>query len=125
MIQTYVGIKEVKISNGILYFNGRRLEINGINRHERDMERGRNVTKADMEFDVKFMKSNNINAVRTCHYPNNTYWYDLCDKYGVYVLDEACLETHGSFAHPEGYKFTNHLPGNHSEFQNYINLVFN
>lgn len=121
LIQTYVGIKEVKISNGILYFNGRRLEINGINRHERDMERGRNVTKADMEFDVKFMKSNNINAVRTCHYPNNTYWYDLCDKYGVYVLDEACLETHGSFAHPEGYKFTNHLPGNHSEFQNYIN----
>ena len=106
-----VGFREVAIENGILLLNGKRLVINGVNRHEWNMERGRSVTKADMDFDVKFLKSHNVNAVRTSHYPNQNYFYNLCDQNGLYMVDEACLESHGSFATLEGYKFELGVPG--------------
>ena len=73
------------------------LIFKGINRHEFDAKTGRAITKEDMLFDIQFMKKNNINAVRTCHYPNNSLWYQLCDAYGIYLIDETNLETHGTW----------------------------
>ena len=71
----------------------------GIVRHVFNCHSGRVVSYEDMERDIKIMKENNINAVRTSHYPNNPYWYDLCDRYGLYVIDECNLETHGSWSY--------------------------
>lgn len=90
------GIRQMCINNGILLLNGKRLVLRGVNRHEFSSTRGRAITQEDMIYDIKLMKQNNINAVRTSHYPNNPLWYDLCDRYGMYVIDEANLETHGS-----------------------------
>lgn len=109
--ELYIGFREVCIKDGILLLNGKRLIINGVNRHEWNMERGRSVTKADMDFDVDFLKKHNVNAVRTSHYPNQNYFYELCDLQGLYLMDEACLESHGSFATVEGYKFELGVPG--------------
>lgn len=106
-----IGFREVCIQDGILLLNGKRLIINGVNRHEWNMERGCSVTKADMEFDAEFLKKHNVNAVRTSHYPNQSYFYDLCDSKGIYLVDEACLESHGTFATREGYKFELGIPG--------------
>ena len=105
-----IGFREVCIRDGVLLLNGKRLIVNGVNRHEWNMERGRSVTKADMDFDVAFLKSHNVNAVRTSHYPNQNYFYDLCDQNGFYLVDEACLESHGSFATVEGYKYELGIP---------------
>jgi len=91
-----VGIREFKMINKLMHINGKRIVFRGVNRHEFSAERGRCVTREDMEWDVKFMKAHNINAVRTSHYPNAEYFYTLCDKYGLYVIDEANLETHGT-----------------------------
>ena len=91
-----VGFKEVKIEDRVFKINGKRFVVYGVNRHEWNKERGRNVLPSDMEFDAKFFKNRNINAVRTCHYPDHPYFYELTDKHGIAVLDEACLETHGT-----------------------------
>lgn len=106
-----VGFRDVRIQDGILLLNGKRLIIKGVNRHEWNMERGRAVTAADMEFDVEFLKHHNVNAVRTSHYPNHNYFYELCDQKGLYMVDEACLESHGSFATLQGYRFELGIPG--------------
>ncbi|NLY25705.1 MAG: DUF4981 domain-containing protein [Bacteroidales bacterium] len=92
-----VGFKEVGIgSRGELLINGRRMIFHGVNRHDHSEIGGRTVTREEMENDVKTMKRLNINAVRTSHYPNNPYFYELCNKYGLYVLAEANVETHGN-----------------------------
>lgn len=106
-----IGFRDVKIKDGIILLNGKRIILNGINRHEWDMRRGRSVTAEDMEFDVRFLKEHNVNAVRTSHYPNQNYWYDLCDENGLYLMDEACLESHGSFAAANGYASADSIPG--------------
>ncbi len=80
-----------------MYINGKRILFNGVNRHEFDSEMGRAINKEVMEKDIKIMKQFNVNALRTSHYPNNPYMYDLCDKYGLYVIDEVNLETHGTW----------------------------
>jgi beta-galactosidase len=90
-----VGFRQVDIVDGLLMLNGRRLIVRGVNRHEHHPERGRAVTREDMIRDIKLMKQLNFNAVRTSHYPNHPLWYDLCDEYGLYVIDEANIETHG------------------------------
>lgn len=90
-----VGIRQVDIRDGVILLNGRRLVVRGVNRHEFHPERGRAVTEADMREDLVAMKRLNFNAVRTCHYPDDERWYDLCDELGMYVVDEANLETHG------------------------------
>ncbi|MSE22732.1 beta-galactosidase, partial [Lactobacillus parabuchneri] len=74
-----------------------RLIINGVNRHEWDCDSGRVVSVEDMKEDIRTFKKNNINAVRTCHYPDHTLWYHLCDMNGIYVMAENNLESHGTW----------------------------
>jgi beta-galactosidase len=90
-----VGFRQVELKNGQLLVNGQPILIKGVNRHEMDPDHGYAVPYARMVQDITVMKRHNINAVRTSHYPNDPRWYDLCDAYGLYVLDEANLETHG------------------------------
>ncbi len=94
--QTKVGFRRFEMKNGIMCLNGKRIIFKGVDRHEWNAERGRAITEEDMLWDIKFMKRNNINAVRTSHYPNNSLWYRLCDEYGIYLIDETNLETHGA-----------------------------
>ena len=90
-----VGFRASEVKDGQLLINGRRILIKGVNRHEFDPDLGQVVTYERMVQDIKIMKQNNFNAVRTCHYPNVEEWYALCDRYGLYVLDEANNEAHG------------------------------
>lgn len=96
-----VGFKSSEIKNNQILFNGRPLMLKGVNRHEFDPDLGQVVTTARMIQDIKLMKQNNINAVRTSHYPNVAEWYELCDRYGLYVADEANIESHGYGANIE------------------------
>ncbi|NLA25305.1 MAG: DUF4981 domain-containing protein, partial [Bacteroidales bacterium] len=93
--QQKFGFREVKIHDRQIWVNGKSIKIKGVNRHEIDPVDGRVVSKASMIKDIELMKQNNINTVRTAHYPNDPYWYELCDLYGLYVIDEANLESHG------------------------------
>ena len=95
--ETKVGFRTFEMKNGIMCLNGKRIVFKGINRHEWNAEGGRVVTEEDMLWDIRFMKRNNINAVRTCHYPNNSLWYKLCDEYGIYLIAETNLESHGTW----------------------------
>jgi len=88
------GFRRVEIRNRELLINGQPVLIVGVNRHEHDDRRGKAVTREGMLRDVLAMKQHNINAVRTSHYPNDVYWYELCDEYGLYVFDEANVEAH-------------------------------
>lgn len=90
-----VGIRKVEISHGQLKVNGKALLIRGVNRHEHHPENGQAVDEATMRRDIELMKQHNFNAVRCSHYPNHPLWYRLCDRYGLYVVDEANIETHG------------------------------
>ncbi|MCB4906242.1 glycoside hydrolase family 2 TIM barrel-domain containing protein [Bifidobacterium pseudocatenulatum] len=95
-----VGFRRFRIENGIMTLNGKRVVFKGADRHEFDTKRGRSITEQDMIDDVIFCKRHNINAIRTSHYPNQERWYDLCDEYGIYLIDETNLETHGSWCLP-------------------------
>ncbi|PTX99069.1 glycoside hydrolase family 2 TIM barrel-domain containing protein [Opitutus sp. ER46] len=90
-----VGFRSVEVKDGRLLVNGMPTLIRGVNRHEWDPDLGQVVTRARMIEDIRLMKQNNINAVRTCHYPNVADWYALCDEYGLYLVDEANIESHG------------------------------
>ncbi|NME72449.1 glycoside hydrolase family 2 TIM barrel-domain containing protein [Flammeovirga aprica] len=90
-----VGFTTSEIKNGQLLVNGKPVLLKGVNRHEHDPVRGHVVTKESMLADIKLFKEFNINAVRTSHYPNDPYWYQLCDEYGIYVISEANIESHG------------------------------
>ena len=104
-----IGFRDVRIENAQLLVNGKPVLIKGANRHEMNPYKGYVVSEADMVQDILLMKQLNINAVRTCHYPNDPLWYSLCDKYGLYVVDEANNESHGmgygeeSLAHRDDY----------------------
>lgn len=106
-----VGFRHVEIERGIFTVNGERVVLRGVNRHEFDARYGRSVTEEDMLWDVRFMKRHNINAVRTSHYPNQTRWLELCDEYGIYMIDEANLETHGSWNLPGDVTDGKSIPG--------------
>jgi len=93
-IEKQIGFRNVKIQNKQLLVNGKPIYIKGVDRHETDPFTGHVISKESMEKDIRLMKENNINAVRSSHYPNHPYWYDLCDKYGLYVIDEANIESH-------------------------------
>ena len=90
-----VGFRKVEIKDGQLLVNGQPVLIKGANRHEMSPKGGYLVSEEEMLRDIQIMKSLNINAVRTCHYPNDPRWYDMCDRYGLYVVDEANIESHG------------------------------
>ncbi len=98
--RTNTGFKKVEIKNAIFMVNGKQIKIKGVNRHDTHPDKGYAVSKEDMLKDIIVMKQHNVNAVRTSHYPPDPYFLDLCDIYGMYVIDEADLETHG-FAFPE------------------------
>ena len=90
-----IGFRKIEIINRKLYLNGKSIWITGVNRHDHNYKTGHYVTKKDMEDDVKLMKKLNINTVRTSHYPNDPYFYKLCNKYGIYLIGEANIESHG------------------------------
>jgi len=90
-----VGLRDVKIEDGVFKVNGVPVKIKGVNRHETHPDMGRAITREVMEEDALIMKRYNINTVRCSHYPNDQYWYELCDKYGIFVIDEANIESHG------------------------------
>ena len=92
-----VGFRSFEMKNGVMHINGKRILFRGVNRHEFNVRRGRSITEADMLWDIRFMKRHNLNTVRTSHYPNQSLWYKLCDRYGIYLIDETNLESHGSW----------------------------
>jgi len=91
---TRIGFRDVRTAEGQLLVNGKPVKLYGVNRHDHSDIGGKSVTREEIEADVKLMKQYNFNAIRTCHYPNDPYLYDVCDKYGMYVLDESNIETH-------------------------------
>lgn len=95
IVQVKVGFRKVEIKNKQFLVNGQPVLLKGANRHEMDPDEGYNVSEQRMIQDIMMMKRMNINAVRTCHYPDDPRWYDLCDKYGLYVVAEANQESHG------------------------------
>lgn len=99
--RTNVGFREVELRDGRIHVNGKPILLRGVNRHEHDQDRGHFVTRKTMIRDIKLMKQNNINAVRNSHYPMRDIWYDLCDRYGLYVIDEANIESHAFGLGPE------------------------
>ncbi len=90
-----VGIREISVSDGTVLLNGKKFKIHGVNRHDSDPVTGYAVDKAAVMRDLRLMKEHNINAIRTSHYPNSPWFYELCDELGFYVIDEADLEAHG------------------------------
>lgn len=103
-----VGIREFKIIDGIMCINGKRIVFHGVNRHEFSPKTGRVISYEETKKDLQIMKANNINALRTSHYPNNTFVYDLCDELGLYCIDETNLETHGTWS--ESFDTSIYLP---------------
>lgn len=97
VVSQQIGIRQFRMENGIMKLNGKRIVFNGVNRHEFSATRGRAITKEEIRWDIFTMKQNNINAVRTSHYPNQNDFYELCDQYGLYVIDETNMETHGTW----------------------------
>ncbi|MDQ3814105.1 MAG: DUF4981 domain-containing protein [Armatimonadota bacterium] len=89
-----VGFRRIEVKNNELLINGKAVMIKGVNRHEHDDTRGKALTRESMLADIRLMKQFNFNAVRTSHYPNDPLWYDLCDEYGLYLIDEANVESH-------------------------------
>ncbi len=95
VIHRKIGFRSVEITDGQMLVNGQAILIAGTNRHEHDPITGHVVSKESMLNDIKIMKQNNFNAVRTSHYPDDPLWYELCDEYGLYLIDEANIESHG------------------------------
>ena len=95
--ETNTGFRRFEMRDGLMCLNGKRIVFKGVDRHEFSCRTGRAVSMEDMLWDVRCMKRHNINAVRTSHYPNDSRFYDLCDRYGLYVIDETNLESHGSW----------------------------
>jgi beta-galactosidase len=100
VLRTAVGFRQVEIKDGQIHLNGVPLVLKGVNRHEHDPVTGHTVSLESMLTDIRLMKQFNINAVRTSHYPNDPRWYDLCDQYGLLLIDEANIESHGVWDRP-------------------------
>lgn len=99
-ISQYTGFRIVEIKHGLLLVNGVAVKIKGVNRHEHNMITGKVITVESMIMDIQIFKQYNINAMRCSHYPNREEWYELCDRYGIYVIDEANIECDGMDFHP-------------------------
>ena len=94
-ITDYIGIRKIAVKDNMVLLNGKALKFRGVNRHDSDPVTGPCISVGQMKKDLELMKRHNINAVRTSHYPNAPVFYQLCDKYGVMVIDEADVEAHG------------------------------
>lgn len=117
-IEQAVGFRRFELKDGIMCINGKRIVFNGVNRHEFCKEGGRVVPEEYTLKDILTMKANNINAIRTSHYPNDQILYDLCDKYGLYMIAENNMETHGTWARPDiRENMSLALPENHMEYE--------
>ncbi|GEP62295.1 beta-galactosidase [Clostridium beijerinckii] len=112
-----IGFRHFEMKDKIMCLNGKRIIFKGVNRHEFSARRGRSITKEDMLWDIKFLKQHNINAVRTSHYPNQSLWYKLCDEYGIYLIDETNLESHGSWQKIGTCDPTWNVPGSLPQWQ--------
>ena len=95
-----VGFRQIEIKDNVVLINGQPLKMRGVNRHEMHPDRGYSIIEEDMVKDLTLMKQFNVNSVRNSHYPNQELWYDLCDEYGIYVMDEANIESHGMGYNP-------------------------
>ena len=96
MITEYIGIREIHVENSVVYINGAPVKFRGVNRHDSDPVTGFTISVDQMKKDLELMKRHNINAIRTSHYPNAPMFYQMCDKYGFFVIDEADYESHGT-----------------------------
>ncbi len=114
-----IGFKRFEIEDGVLKLNGKRIVFNGVNRHEMSCITGRTVSYEDTRNDIINMKRNNINAIRTCHYPDRKFFYDLCDEFGIYVICECNLETHGTWA-TKGKPDADTLPGSTATWRDVV-----
>ena len=118
LISQDIGFRKIEIKDGILLLNGKRLVFHGVDRHDFSSVSGRVPNREELLLDILTMKRNNINAIRTSHYPNQTALYELCDRYGIYVMDENNMETHGSWdallRGKAGPEFV--VPKDHQEF---------
>lgn len=106
-----IGFRRLEIVDKVIKLNGKRLILNGVNRHEWSARSGRCITEADMKQDMECLLRNNINAVRTCHYPDQMTWYYMCDEHGIYLMSETNLESHGSFQKYGGNEVSWNVPG--------------
>lgn len=133
------GFRKIEIKDKVILLNGKRLKLNGVNRHEWDAHSGRAITLADMQADMQTFKDNNINAVRTCHYPDQIPWYYMCDQNGIYMMAENNLESHGSWQKMGAVEPSYNVPGsspkwlgavldraknNYETFKNHTSILF-
>ncbi len=109
------GFRHFEMKDGIMCLNGQRVVFNGVNRHEFSCDTGRSPREEDVETDIRIMKRHNINAIRTCHYPNASIIYHLADLYGLYMIAETNMETHGSWCFPTNEE-EKKLPNDHKEY---------
>lgn len=122
-LRTYYGFKDVEINGEVFKFNGKAIKFKGVNHHDTHMTKGYAMSLDDMELDIKLMKEYNCNAVRTSHYPPDPAFLIMCDIYGLYVVDEADIETHGFYAVPYSTYNPNRLSNDESWAMHYIDRV--
>ncbi|MGN0447404.1 MAG: glycoside hydrolase family 2 TIM barrel-domain containing protein [Acutalibacteraceae bacterium] len=122
-VRTYIGFKDVKIDGEVFLFNGKPIKILGVNHHDTHMTKGYAMSLDDLELDVKLMKEYNCNAVRTSHYPPDPVFLIMCDIYGLYVVDEADIETHGFYAIPHSTYNPNRLSNDIKWALHYLDRV--
>ncbi len=115
-----IGFRRIEIKNGVILLNGKRVIINGVNRHEWSANSGRCISLSEMEQDMQIILRNNINAVRTCHYPDQIPWYTMCDENGIYMMAETNLESHGSWQKMGAVEPSWNVPGNHPEWRDAV-----
>ena len=115
-----IGFRRIEIIDKVIYLNGKRLVITGVNRHEWNAKTGRCIGVEDMEADISCMLRNNINSVRTCHYPDQIPWYYMCDNAGIYVMAETNLESHGSFQKLGAIEPSCNVPGSFPQWRDAV-----
>ena len=115
-----IGFRRIEIIDKVVYLNGKRLVITGVNRHEWNARTGRCIGIEDMKADISCMLRNNINSVRTCHYPDQIPWYYMCDDAGIYVMAETNLESHGSFQKLGAIEPSCNVPGSISQWRDAV-----
>lgn len=123
VIRTYIGFKDVKIDGEVFLFNDKPIKMLGVNHHDTNMTKGYAVSLDDLELDIKLMKEYNCNAVRTSHYPPDPVFLTMCDMYGLYVVDEADIETHGFYAVPHSTYNPNRLSNDIKWASHYLDRV--